>query len=164
MENKISYLRLLLEFGQEPLWWYDSDSDVIDVGLIPEWEEDIELNDIMYQLSDAYDALFINTKHEFAYVGFKTDEQKLSFLKLADLFATKVYEKLSSFGAKIFKFNLSSASFTFSYTMVQGKVALNYEELEVIRHIANPARNRDHSVHQMIMHSVVDLFVHPDIP
>jgi hypothetical protein len=93
MENKISYLRLLLEFGQEPLWWYDSDSDVIDVGLIPEWEEDIELNDIMYQLSDAYDALFINTKHEFAYVGFKTDEQKLSFLKLADLFATKVYEK-----------------------------------------------------------------------
>ena len=92
-ENKISCLRLLLEFGHEPLWWYDSDSDVIDVGLIPEWEEDIELNDIMYQLSDAYDALFINTKHEFAYVGFKTDEQKLSFLKLADLFATKVYEK-----------------------------------------------------------------------
>ena len=78
--------------------------------------------------------------------------------------ATKVYEKLSSFGAKIVKFDFSSTSFTFSYTLGQGKVALNYEELEAIRNIANPARNRDHSVHQMIMHSVADLFVHPDTP
>jgi hypothetical protein len=47
----------------------------------------------MYQLSNTCDALFINTKHEFTYVGLKTDEQKLSFLNLADLFATKVYDK-----------------------------------------------------------------------
>jgi len=95
MENKICYLRLLFEFGQEPLWWYDNDNDVIDVGLIPEWEDDKELCDILYQLSDEYDALFINTEKEFLYIGFRDDKHKLSFYALADLFARKVFEKNS---------------------------------------------------------------------
>lgn len=94
MENKICYLRLLLEYGQEPLWWYD-DEAVIDVGLIPEWEDDKELYDLMYQLSDEFDALFINNKQEFSYVGFKNEEHQNSFYALADLFATKVFEKNS---------------------------------------------------------------------
>jgi hypothetical protein len=93
MENKICYLRLLLEFGQEPLWWYDNDSGVIDVGLIPEWEEDKNLCDLLYQLSDKYDALFVNNEKEFSYIGFKDNKHKQSFIALADLFAAKVYQK-----------------------------------------------------------------------
>jgi hypothetical protein len=95
MENKICYLRLLLEFGQEPLWWYDNEGGVIDVGLIPEWEDDKELHDILYQLSDEYDALFVNNEKEFSYIGFKDVANKLSFIELADLFATKVFQKNS---------------------------------------------------------------------
>jgi hypothetical protein len=93
MENKISYLRFLLEYGQEPLWWYDDESGVIDVGLIPEWEDDAELEKILYLLSDEFDALFINNKHEFSYVGFKNDEHRQSFFKLADAFATQIFAK-----------------------------------------------------------------------
>jgi hypothetical protein len=93
VENKICYLRLLLEYGQEPLWWYDDKSGVIDVGLIPEWEDDAELEKILYQLSDEFDALFINNKHEFSYVGFKNDEHRQSFFKLADAFATQIFAK-----------------------------------------------------------------------
>lgn len=96
MKNEICYLRLLLEFGQEPLWWYDNDGDVIDVGLIPEWEEDKELNDLMYQLSDEYDALFINTEKEFSYIGFKDDDHQHYFYELADLFAKKLFQKNSN--------------------------------------------------------------------
>lgn len=95
MENKICYLRLLLEFSQEPLWWYDNDGGVIDVGLPPEWEDDKELHDLMYQLSDEYDSLFINSEKEFSYIGFRDNEHKRSFYALADLFATKVFEKNS---------------------------------------------------------------------
>lgn len=95
MENKIGYLRLIFEFGQEPLWWYDNDGGVIDVGLLPEWESDIELYNLMYQLSDEYDALFINSDTEFSYVGFKDDKHKYSFYALADLFTTKVFQKNS---------------------------------------------------------------------
>ena len=95
MEKKICYLRLLLEFGQEPLWWYDSKGGVIDVGLIPEWEDDKELCDIVDQLSDEYDALFVSNEKEFSYIGFKDDEHKLSFCALADLFAEKVFQKNS---------------------------------------------------------------------
>ena len=93
MENKICYLRLLLEFGQEPLWWYDDDGGVIDVGLIPEWEDDKELNELLYKLSDEYDALFVNTEKEFSYVGFKDNAHKLSFITLADSFVTRIYQK-----------------------------------------------------------------------
>ena len=95
MENEICYLRLLLEFGQEPLWWYDNEGGVIDVGLIPEWEDDKELHDILYQLSDEYDALFVNNEKEFSYIGFKDVAHKQSFIALADLFATKVFQKNS---------------------------------------------------------------------
>lgn len=95
MDNKICYLRLLLEYGQEPLWWYDDEGGIIDVGLIPEWEDDKELHDILYQLSDEFDALFISTAHEFSYAGFKNDEHKRDFFALADQFAAKVYEKNS---------------------------------------------------------------------
>lgn len=95
MENKICYLRLLLEFGQEPLWWYDNEGGVIDVGLIPEWEDDKELHDMLYQLSDEFDALFVNNEKEFSYIGFKDVAHKHSFITLADLFATKVFQKNS---------------------------------------------------------------------
>lgn len=95
MENKICYLRLLLEFGQEPLWWYDNDGGVIDVGLLPEWENDKELYDLLYKLSDEYDALFINNEKEFSYIGFKDNEHRLSFYALVDLFAEKVFIKNS---------------------------------------------------------------------
>lgn len=94
MDNKICYLRLLLEYGQEPLWWYDDEGGVIDVGLIPEQKDDTELEKMLYELSDEYDALFANNKHEFSYVGFKNAEHKQSFCALADLFATKVFEKI----------------------------------------------------------------------
>lgn len=95
MDNRICYLRLLLEYGQEPLWWYDYDGGVIDVGLLPEWENDKELYNLTYQLSNEYDALFIDNEKEFSYVGFKDEKHKLSFCALADLFATKVYQKNS---------------------------------------------------------------------
>lgn len=95
MKNEICFLRLLLEYGQEPLWWYDDNGGVIDVGLIPEWKEDKELDDLMYQLSDEYDALFINSKQEFSYIGFRNKEHQQSFYALADLFAAKVFEKNS---------------------------------------------------------------------
>lgn len=95
MENKICYLKLLFEFGQEPLWWYDSNGWVIDVGVLPEWENDKELYDLLYKLSAEYDALFLNTENKFTYIGFRNNEHKRSFCALADSFAEKVFIKNS---------------------------------------------------------------------
>ena len=75
--------------------------------------------------------------------------------------ATKVYEKLVEFGAHVVKFESGVHTFSFSYTL--NKVALNYDELEEIRNIANPARNREHPVHQTTMYHLTSLSVHPDI-
>lgn len=75
--------------------------------------------------------------------------------------AFKVLEKLIEFGVNVSKFTTGSTGFTFSYTQKK-RPGLNYEELEAIRTIANPARDRDHTVHQMTMFELTDLFIHPD--
>lgn len=76
--------------------------------------------------------------------------------------ASQVFETLKRFGMNIIKYDMGIQAFTFSYTH-PGRTSLCYEELEVIRTIVNPARNRDHSVHQITMHGITDLFLHPDV-
>lgn len=76
--------------------------------------------------------------------------------------ATKVFEKLREFGANVTKFDHEVSAFSFSYTLPK-RSALNYDELEAIRSIANPARDRSHSVHQITMYNLTDLIIHPDV-
>ena len=76
--------------------------------------------------------------------------------------ALEILEKLLDFGVIPEKFSLGSDGFTFSYTL-SGRPGLNYDELEKIRNIANPARDRKHPVSQMTMFNMTDLFIHPDV-
>lgn len=85
------------------------------------------------------------------------------YLKNYDV-VTSVYKKLKEFDANVLKFDAGSGAtdFIFSYTFTK-RVALNYDELEEIRNIVNPARDRDHPVHQTTMHQLTDLIIHLDI-
>ena len=91
--NNIAWLRLHLEYGQEPLGIYDSEGNVIDVGLPPQWEDDERLKHTLLELSDAYDELFINNEREFSYIGFHSEEQRAKLQRLIDQFIKAVYEK-----------------------------------------------------------------------
>lgn len=73
-------------------------------------------------------------------------------------FAAQVFEALERFGMKLIKYDMGIQAFSFSYF----PPGLCYEELETIRTIVNPARNNNHSVHQITMHGITDLFIHPD--
>ena len=78
----ISKIRLLLEYKTYPIWLYDEDGDVIDNDNPPEWDEDQRLTDAFMAVSDFYDTFFIDTKHEFRFVGSSdsADEAKLKSL------------------------------------------------------------------------------------
>ena len=76
--------------------------------------------------------------------------------------ALEILESLLEFGVMPEKFCIGSDGFAFSYTL-SGRPGLNYDELEKIRNIANPARDRRHPVSQMTMFNMTDLFIHPDV-
>lgn len=73
-------LRLLLEYHCYPVWLYDEDGDVVDTLLPEELRTDLALDKKFDDIQDRYDALFIDTPKEFAYVGFKNEEDKSKFI------------------------------------------------------------------------------------
>ena len=76
--------------------------------------------------------------------------------------ALEILEKLLEFGVTPDKFSIGNTGFAFSYVL-SGRPGLNYDELEIIRNITNPARDRKHPVSQMTMFNMTDLFIHPDV-
>ena len=76
----IRTLRLMLDYKCYPVWLYDDAGNIIDTLLPEELRSDIELDSKFDDLQARYDALFIDNEHEFSYVGFKSDEEKESFI------------------------------------------------------------------------------------
>ena len=60
---------------------------------IEELREDKELDGKFDDLQARYDALFIDNAHEFAYVGFTSEEQKQDFLADWDKAVAEIREK-----------------------------------------------------------------------
>ncbi len=75
-------IRILLEYGTYPLWLLDDEGLTIDTALPDEWADDEELDQLLTKVMDYYSGLFVDTKTEFTYVGFKDDASKQAFIKL----------------------------------------------------------------------------------
>ena len=73
-------IRVMLDYRCYPVWLYDEDGDIIDTLLPKELRDDKELYEKFDDLQSRYDALFIDTAHEFTFVGFTSEEQKQDFL------------------------------------------------------------------------------------
>ena len=78
--NMLKKIRLMLDYHCYPVWLYDEDDDIIDTLLPEELRDDKELDSRFDDLQARYDDLFIDTDHEFSYVGFTTEEQQHAFL------------------------------------------------------------------------------------
>ena len=90
----LSKLRILLEYHSYPVWLYDEDGDVIDTLLPEELRADHELDQKFDDLQARYDALFIDTTHEFSFVGFGTDAEKELFLRNMDAAVAELTAKV----------------------------------------------------------------------
>lgn len=93
--SMIKKIRLLLEYKTYPIWLYDEDDEIIDNDNPPEWDDDQQLTDAFMAVSDFYDTFFIDTKHEFRFVGSvdKADSDKLQ--SLVDKAVEILYKKNS---------------------------------------------------------------------
>ena len=70
----------MLEYNTYPIWLYNENGEIIDNDNPPELNENKELTDAFMAVSDLYDTFFIDTNHEFRYVGCN-DEKTLRQLK-----------------------------------------------------------------------------------
>ena len=78
-------IRLLLDYPCYPVWLYDDDGGVIDTCLPDELSNDTELDARFTDLQKRYNALFINNKKEFSYIGFqRSDEEKAFYADMLD--------------------------------------------------------------------------------
>ncbi len=77
----VKTLRIMLEYHCYPVWLYDENGDIVDTLLPEELRDDTELDSAFDDLQTRFDALFVDNEHEFAFVGFKSDDDKAAFLK-----------------------------------------------------------------------------------
>ena len=91
----IKKIRVMLDYRCYPVWLYDETGDIIDTLLPEELRTDKELDKKFDDLQSRYDALFIDNSHEFAFIGFTSDEQKQSFLTDWDEAVSELVSKIN---------------------------------------------------------------------
>ena len=73
-------IKFMLEYGCYPIWVYNEDK-LINVGLPADLISNKELKNIVEDISNEYNKLFINNSIEFRYVGFPCKEDEEAFDK-----------------------------------------------------------------------------------
>ena len=68
-------------------------NDVIDNDNPPEWDNDQQLTDAFMAVSDLYDTFFIDTPHEFRYIGCPDEETRKRLKDLIDKAVAYIIEK-----------------------------------------------------------------------
>ena len=89
----IKKIRLMLEYNTYCIWLYDENGDIIDNDNPPEWDDDQELTDAFMAVSDLYDTFFIETPHEFRYIGCPDEETRKRLKGLIDKAVAYIIEK-----------------------------------------------------------------------
>ena len=69
----MTQITLNLSYKCEPVWVKDEEPGIY-VGLPNEYMNNKELVNLMNEVSDEYDRLFIDDSYEFTFVGFKDEE------------------------------------------------------------------------------------------
>ena len=89
MKNKI---RLLLDYGCNPIWVYDHNGKFIGNQTYFEFKKYPDLKIASEEIQKIYDALFINNDKLFEYNGFSSEEERLLFSeKIEKLAATLIH-------------------------------------------------------------------------
>ena len=77
-------IRYCFEYRSCPVWTYDDDGNIEYADMPEEWETNLELINRLKRISSMYDACFVDTDKEFAFLGFVTREAQKEFIKLVE--------------------------------------------------------------------------------
>ncbi len=77
-------LRVYLDYKCFPVWLYDSNGELISNDLPKELLEDNDIENLMLDIQDIYNSLFIDNPVEFKYIGFENEFSRLDFFMKVD--------------------------------------------------------------------------------
>lgn len=72
-------IRILLEYHCYPIWLYNEKGEIVLNNLPDEFKSEIDIQNILKDIQDTYDSLFIDNKVEFRYKGFDSIEEEDAF-------------------------------------------------------------------------------------
>ena len=69
----------MLDYQCYPIWIYDENGDFIDNDLIEEIKSETRLIQMLDELQNKFESLYINNTTEFKYIGFNSEVDKKNF-------------------------------------------------------------------------------------
>ena len=87
-------IRILLEYRCYPIWVYNEKGEIVLNDVPNELKNEIDIQNLLTDIQDKYDSLFIDNKVEFRYKGFDNEVEKKKFIskisKVVQLIESKV--------------------------------------------------------------------------
>lgn len=85
---------MLLEYRCYPLWVYNEKGEIVLNDLPDELKAEVNIQNLLEEIQDIYDSLFIDNKVEFRYKGFDNEEEENEFrgklVKMVQLIEAKM--------------------------------------------------------------------------
>lgn len=72
-------IRLMFDYQCYPIWIYDEKGEFIDNNLVEQIENEDNMVEMLEELQDMFDSLYLNNKEEFRYIGFASDDDRKKF-------------------------------------------------------------------------------------
>ncbi len=87
-------IRILLEYRCYPIWVYNEKGEIVLNDVPNELKNEIDIQNLLKDIQDKYDSLFIDNKVEFRYKGFDNVVEEKKFIskisKVVQLIESKV--------------------------------------------------------------------------
>lgn len=92
-------IRVLLEYRCYPIWIYNEKGEIVLNDLPDELKNEIDIQNLLKDIQDTYDSLFIDNKVEFSYKGFNSEVEEKEFMRKV----TKVVQLIESKVGNVYK-------------------------------------------------------------
>lgn len=74
-------IRIILEYRCYPVWVYNEKGEILLNDLPDELKNEIDIQNLLKDIQETYDSLFIDNKIEFRYKGFDNEVEEKEFIR-----------------------------------------------------------------------------------
>lgn len=77
-----------------PLWVYNEKGELIDTYVVPDLENDTSLVQLLDEIQDRFNNLYIDNPNVFEYKGFESTDERVEFIQVVNETAEYIENKL----------------------------------------------------------------------
>lgn len=89
-------VKLRLEYKCFPMWIYDEQGNLIDNDIVEEISNDNEIVNLLDNIQEEFDELYVDDGIEFGFKGFQNEQSRASFREKVEQAYTKIQTELSN--------------------------------------------------------------------